>query len=326
MSMANSGFAYLNARLRARRSQMVPEPFFQQALNQSFPDFVRSLGDTVYGSDVVGDDLADVDRAVANHMQRVVADLPGLVTGTLREAVNLLLLQADLNNLKTIIRGKAAGLGTEETKGRLVGGTLPEVLVNAMLQAPDVPSMAQVLQLPTHPLAKALRAVASVQDPLALEVALDRDFYANSLEKARRLREPTLASYFGLQVDATNLTTAFKLQALGVTATEGYFVPGGSHVGQVLFNRVAAGDFAAMEALNGTPLAPASTARSLGELERALRKILLDKAAQGGKDTLGAGLALDYIRRKEWEASRIRLLARRAYFNLPAEAVAKEIA
>ncbi|WP_337869397.1 V-type ATPase subunit [Meiothermus sp.] len=324
--MAGSGFAYLNARLRARRSQMVPELFFQQALGQSFPDFVRALGDTVYGPDMVGDGLADVDRAVASHMQRMVGDLPGLVTGNMREAVNLLLLQADLNNLKTILRGKAAGQSPEEIKGRLVGGTLPEVLVNAMLQAPDVASVAQVLQLPTHPLAKALRAAASLTDPLALEVALDRDFYANSLEKARRLREPALASYFGLQVDATNLTTAFKLHALGVTTTEGYFVPGGSHVSPVLFNRVAAGDFAALEALSGTPLAPASAARNLGELERALRQILLSKAAQGGKDTLGAGLALDYIRRKEWEGARIRLLARRAYYNLPADAVAKEVA
>jgi V/A-type H+-transporting ATPase subunit C len=305
---------------------MVPESFFQQAVSQSFPDFVRSLADTVYGPDMVGEGLADVDRAVANHLRRTVGDLPGLVTGPMREAVNLLLLQADLTNLKTILRGKAAGLSPEEIKGKLLGGTLPEALVNAMLQAPDAASVAQLLQLPTHPLAKALRnAAAGNPDPLALEVALDRDFYAYSLEKARRLREPVLASYFALQVDAINLATAFKLQALGVLPSETYFVPGGSHVTPVLFNRVATGDFGAMEALSGTPLAGVVGVRSLGDLERALRQILLHKAAQGGKDTLGAGLALDYIRRKEWEASRIRLLARRAYFNLPVEAVAKEV-
>ncbi|MBO1437565.1 V-type ATPase subunit [Meiothermus sp. CFH 77666] len=325
--MAGSGFAYLNARLRARRNQVVPEAFFQQALGQSFPDFVRSLNDTVYGPDLVGDSLADVDRAVTNHMQRMVGDLPGLVSGNMREAVSLLLLQSDLINLKTILRGRAAGQSAEEIKGKLGSGTLSEALINALLQAPDAASMAQVLQLPTHPLAKALRNAATGNpDPLALEVALDRDFYAHSLEKARRLREPALASYFALQVDALNLATAFKLHALGVSGTEGYFVPGGSYVSAVLFNRVAGGDFGAMEALNGTPLAAASSARTLGDLERALRRVLLEKAAQGGKDTLGAGLALDYIRRKEWEGARIRLLARRAYFNLPADAVAKEVA
>lgn len=325
--MAGSGFAYLNARLRARRNQMVPEAFFQQALGQSFPDLVRSLNDTVYGPDMVGDSLADVDRAVTNHMQRMVGDLPGLVSGNMREAVNLLLLQSDLINLKTILRGRAAGQSAEEIKSKLGSGTLAEALINALLQAPDAASMAQVLQLPTHPLAKALRnAAAGNPDPLALEVALDRDFYAYSLEKARRLREPALATYFALQVDALNLATAFKLHALGVGGSEGYFVPGGGYVNGILFNRVAGGDFGAMESLSGTPLAPATSARTLGELERALRRVLLEKAAQGGKDTLGAGLALDYIRRKEWEGARIRLLARRAYFNLPADAVAKEVA
>ncbi|MDX2007641.1 MAG: V-type ATPase subunit [Meiothermus sp.] len=319
-------YAYLNARVRNRRSQVVPDSWYQQALNLPFPDFVRSLGDTIYGPDLQGDTLADVDRAIANHMRRTVADLPGLVTGSNREAVGLLLLQSDLTNLKAILRGKAAGTAPEDIKTKLVGGTLPEVLVNAMLQAPDAQSVAQVLQLPTHPLAKALRnAVVGNSDPLSVEVALDRDFFAYSLEKARRLRQPALASYFVMQVDATNLSTAFKLQGQNVSGVETYFVPGGSVVNQVLFSRIAGGDSGAMEALANTALAGASSARNLGDLERALRRILMDKAAQGGKDALGAGLALDYIRKKEWEGSRIRLLARRAYFNLPADAVAKEV-
>lgn len=320
-------FAYLNARVRNRRSQVLPESFFQQAMNQSFPEFVRALGDSIYGPDLVGDGLADVDRAVSSHLARTVADLPELVTGTEREAVALALLRADLTNLKAILRGKAAGQSPEEIKARLSGGTLPEVLVSAMLQAPDVPSVAQVLQLPTHPLAKALRAAAArTQDLLEIEVALDRDFFAYSLEKARRLGQAFLASYFMLEVDAINLSTAFKLQALGVQADpERYFVPGGSLVTPVLFSRVASGDLGALESLAGTPLGPAASARDLAALERGLRRALLDKALQGGRDTLGAGMALAYIRKKEWEAARVRLLARRAFYGLPVAAIEKEV-
>ncbi len=327
--LTRNTFAYLNARVRSRRSQMVPEPFFQQALNQSFPEFLRMLSETVYGADLVGDTLADVDRAVANHLARTVHDLPTLVSGELRELVRLPLLWADLVNLKAILRGKAMGKTPEEIKAGLLGGTFKEPLLNAMLQAPDAASVAQLLQLPGHPLAKALRqAVAGSPDLLALEVALDREFFAACFEKAKRLRQPHVAAYFALEVDATNLATAFKLRALGAGEAnlEGYFVPGGKHLSRVVFGRVAAGDLAAMDALSGTPLAPAASARTLGELERALRRILLDKAASGATDSLGGGLVLDYIQRKLWEASRIRLLARRAYFNLPADAVAKEVA
>jgi len=102
-------------------------------------------------------------------------------------------------------------------------------------------------------------------------------------------------------------------------------VPGGSLVTPVLFSRVASGDLAALEGLAGTPLAPAASARDLAALERGLRRALLDKALQGGRDTLGAGMALAYIRQKEWEAARVRLLARRAFYGLPVAAIEKEV-
>ncbi|WP_027892892.1 V-type ATPase subunit [Calidithermus chliarophilus] len=322
-----AGYAYLNARVRSRRSQLVGEGFFQQALSASFSDFVRLLGETVYGPDLKGSSLGDVDRAVSGHFGRTVGDLPGLVTGELREVVSLPLLRADLVNLKAILRGKMTGKSAEEIKATLVGGTLPETLVNSMLQASDAASVAQILQLPGNPLARALRnAVQGSPDLLALEVALDREFFAAALAKAKKLRERFLASYFALEVDATNLATAFKLQALGAPANlEAYFIPGGTHLSMTAFSRIAQGDFAAMDTLNATPLAPAASARTLGDLERALRKILREKAHQGSLDSLGPGLALDYIRTKEWEAARIRLLARRAYYNLPADAVEKEV-
>lgn len=327
--LTRNTFAYLNARVRSRRSQVVPESFFQQALGQSFPDFLRLLSETVYGADLVGDTLGDVDRAVSNHLARTVGDLPTLVSGQMRELVSLPLLRADLVNLKAILRGKQSGKAPEEIKAGLVGGTLKEPVLNAMLQAPDAPSVAQLLQVPGHPLAKALRnAVASNPEPLALEVALDREFFAASFEKAKKLRQSYIAAYFALEVDATNLATAFKLQALGATNLnlDSYFVPGGKHLSRAVFSRIAAGDLAAMDALNGTPLAPAAGARTLGELERAVRGVLLAKADTGATDSLGGGLVLDYIQQKQWEASRIRLLARRAYFNLPADAVAREVA
>ncbi len=307
---------------------MVPDGFFQNALNQSFPEFVRSFAETVYGPDLVGDTLSDIDNAVSKHFARTVADLPTLVSGELRDVASLPLLRTDLNNLKTILRGKISGLSPEEISARLVGGTLKEPIVKALLQCSDAASMAQILQVPGHPLAKALRnAVAGSQDPLALEVALDRDFFSFTFEKAKKLGQTYITGYYGLEVDATNLATAYKLQNLGNTGNiDAFFIPGGRHVNRALFGRVAEGDFAALDTLGPTPFGAVTSVKTLGELELALRKILLDKASKGGVDSLGGGLILDYVRSKEWEAAKIRLLARRAYFNLPVEAVAKEVA
>lgn len=43
------------------------------------------------------------------------------------------------------------------------------------------------------------------------------------------------------------------------------------------------------------------------------------------QDPLGVGLVLAYVKEREWEAVRLRLLARRAYFGLPRAQVEEEV-
>ena len=60
-------FAYLNARIQARRSRLLPEGFFSEALSLGFPELMKILAETIYGPDLTGSDLAGVDRAVTVH-------------------------------------------------------------------------------------------------------------------------------------------------------------------------------------------------------------------------------------------------------------------
>jgi len=318
-------FGYLAARVRARRAEMLPEGFFSEALRVDFRDFLRLLAETPYGAHLAGETLTDVDRAVAAYFDARVADLPALASGDAARALRLLFLRADLLNLKAILRAKAANRPAEEVRGRLSGGTLPRPLLEALLEAPDLASMAQLLVLPGHPLAAAVRAAARIGDPLRAEVVLDRAFFAAVLKEARELGG-LLADYFQLELDLTNVGTALKLAALGVKENvEDYYVPGGRYVTPALFIRIAQGEPGALAELADTPLAPVAEAGDLKNFERAARCLLLDAARKGRYDVLGPGLALDFVRRKEWEAARLRLLARRAYYNLPVEAVEEEV-
>jgi V/A-type H+/Na+-transporting ATPase subunit C len=320
-------FGYLNARIRHRRRQLLQEGFFREALNLSFSEIVKVLGETPYGADLTGEALSDVDRAVQVHLARTVADLPRLVSGRTRETVRLLLIGTDLVNVKTIIRAKREGRAAEEILGMLRGGTLPPGLYGPMIEAPDVAALAQVLALSGHPLVRALREAARAGgQPPEEETILDRAFYKALLRRSRELDQPYLARFVGFEIDALNLATAFKLPALGLQGSpERYFLPGGRQVGLPLFQRVAAGETAAMEELGNTDFARVAEVRDLAALERGLRCVLLEKAREGAKDALGAGLVIDYIERKEWEAGRIRLLARRAYYNLPSALVEPEV-
>ncbi len=83
-----------------------------------------------------------------------------------------------------------------EIMGHLGAGTIPRALYSLLVEAPDAAFMAQLLTLPRHPLARALRhAVSAAREPLDLEIALDREFYTAMLRRAQELDQPYLASF-----------------------------------------------------------------------------------------------------------------------------------
>ena len=320
-------FGYLNARIRVRRSRLIPEGFFSEALSLSFPELVKVLGESIYGPDLTGDSLPDIDRAVTVHLDRTVADLPRLVSGETREAVTLLLMRADLANVKTILRGKSAGWTADEILGHLVGGTLPRGLYSVMVEAPDAASLAQVISLPNYLLATALREASRAGKELVeVDLSLDRSFYTSALRIAQELDQQFLVSFIRCEIDALNLATGVKLFTIGFEGeSDRFFLQGGRYVKLSLFRRLANGELAALQELSHTDFGAVAEARDLTALERGLRCMLLDKAREGAKDVLGAGLAIDYIKRKEWEAGRLRLLARRAYYDLPPASIEQDL-
>ncbi len=320
-------FAYLNARIRVRRSEFIAERVFQEALNLSFPALVKVLAESTYGPDLTGESLTDVDKAVSAHFRRRVADLLLLVSGKAREAITLLLMRVDLFNVRTILRGKALGWSADEIRAQMVAGTLPSRLYDIMAEAPDAASLAQLLSLANPLLAAALREVSRADhEVLETEVHIDRLFYKAALDRCRDLDQPYLTGFIRFEIDALNLATALKLFTIGFEGEpHPFFLEGGIAVRLLLFRRLAKGEFAALQELSDSVFRRVVEAKDLPSLEWSLRCILLAKAKESAVDVLGAGLAIDYIERKEWEGARIRLLARRAYFNLSPALVEKEV-
>lgn len=320
-------FNYLNARISVRRSRLLPDRFFREALSLGFPDLVKALKASVYGPDLTGDTLPDLDRAVMVHLNRTVGDLPRLVSGKAREAVSLLLMRTDLANVKTILRGKQAGWPPEEIMGHLGAGTIPRAFYGLLVEAADAASLAQLFSLPEHPLAGALRsAVAAAGEPLEMEITLDRECYTAMLRRAQEIKQPYIADFMSFEIDALNLSTGLKLFTLGLAGpSPRFFLQGGRRVGLPLFEQLAQAGVDALKVLKDTVFGRVAEVRDLSTLGRVLGCIILAKAHEGAKDLLGAGMANDYILHQEWEAGRIRLLARRSLFGLPSSDVEPEV-
>ena len=332
----SAGYGYLNARVRGLRAQLLPAGFLTDQLDASgFAGFASALAQTSYGRDLEEaqserSGLAAVDAALAHGFVRTTRSLLEYAEGTPRALIALLLRRYDLANLKAIVRARHAGRGAEDVLGAVLpAGDLTPKTLRGMAEAADLAAAGQVLALSGHPLTEAFRkgvaAYAGDGDLLAFEIALDRAFYAGWSSDAERLPAPDgFRDYVAAEVDATNVRTALKLRGRDVEAKR-FYVTGGKFVGAATFAELVLQPAGTpLPALRG-PFAAVADAATPGEVDGRLRGVLDVLARRLGTDPLDIGLVADYLRRKEQETARLRLIARGTFYGVPREALVKEL-
>lgn len=333
----SSDFGYINARVRGMSSRLLgPETYVAALAADDFRGFTAVLAQTPYGSDLEEaqareDGLRAVDRALANHVFGTTRSLLSFSDGAPHDMIAALLGRYDLEDVKTIVRAKHAGRTEPGLGDKLsgAGGIRPSTF-DAMLAAPDVPSAAQALALSRHPLARAFvrgaRAYAGSGDLFAFEVALDQAYYASLVEAAEaREASETFRRYVHRLVDAANIRTALKLEGREGDLTA-FYLPGGHALSRDEFLQIAAQGVPALSALGAGTFSEVADATDRGDAERRIR-VALDVAAKRAalRDPLGIGVVIRFLREKENEAAKLRLLARGAYYDVPREDLEKEL-
>ena len=333
----SSDFGYINARVRGMSARLLGPEAYAAALGaEDFRAFTSTLAQTPYGSDLEEaqartEGLRAVDRALANNVHDTTRSLLSFSDGSPREMIAALLGRYDLEDVKTVVRAKHAGRTGEGVAAKLTGaGDVRATTLEAMIAAPDVPAAAQALAVTRHPLARAFvraaRAYASDGDLFALELALDRAYYAGLVERAeRRDASDVFRRYVRQEVDAANLRTALKLEGRSGDLSA-FYLPGGREVGRDAFLQVAAQGVAALSAFTTGTFGDLSQAEDRADAERRIRSSL-DAAARRAalRDPLGIGVVIRFLRAKETEAAKLRLLARGAYYHVPRADLEKEL-
>lgn len=334
----SSDFGYINARVRGMRAKLLEADFYTQAMADSdFAAFLGTLGQTPYGEQLEEGQareqgLSGVDRAVADHFRAATRSLLGFTDGRPHELISLFLLGYDLTNLKSLARAKHAGRKVEDVRQALLpAGELKPALLDTLAATPDLPSMAQALAVTGHPLSRAfgraVRRYASSGSLFEFELELDRSYFGTLVDALEELDAPEEVERFvRKQIDATNLSTALKVRGRDVTGLDLY-IPGGREIDRSTFDGITADTSAgALNALSGTSFSGVADTDSLSGAERVIRSVL-DEAAHrlALREPLGPGLVLDYLRRKEAEAARLRLLARGKYYDVPRDQLEREL-
>jgi V/A-type H+-transporting ATPase subunit C len=334
----SADFGYINARVRGLKSRLLTQDFYAQALGSSdFSAFLSSLAQSPYMQDLEEaqsrtSGLPAVDQALARNFYRTTRSILNFSDGHPHRLIALLLRQYDLANIKAIARAKHAGREPEEALAALLpAGELKPSVLEHLATAPDLRSMAQTLAVSDHPLAPdfmtAVKKYVDDGDLYELELALDRAFAVSLRDTAAALPLPaSFKAYVALEIDATNLRTALKLRGRDVQA-EDLFLPGGNAIGSRQFAAIIADDGeGTLSVLNGTPFAAVASAGSLSAADNIIRGVLDETARKLAlADPLGPGVVLDYLRRKERETARLRLLARGKFYNVPRQQLEREL-
>lgn len=318
-------YGYINGRVRMMRVELLEQRSLDEVQNAAnYSEYLRQLSETSLREDLgeataQGAGLEQLDAALSRNYLRAVQRLRSIATGQPAQEIEALLLRYDLQNVKTLVRGVLTGRGADDIVGGLIpAGTIPWAALQAAAQSSDVPSLAQTLSVAGGRIGGVLRGAVSggATASLDLEVALDQGYYRAVLAG---VRGNNVRRYFTREIDVRNLLIARQLR--GGPPVARYFIPGGQGVGEGDFLRIAGGD-------NGTAsdLAPILEAPDLGVAEAVARRQLDESSRNVAMaDALGPGVALDYLRRKEQEIARLRLIGRAKFYGLSKEELSKEL-
>ena len=353
-----SGWDYGNTRVRAMRSRMLtPEDYSALLLIDSIDGLLGALGETVYGPDVQRamlrfSHLRCLDEAVRKHLGHRLRLLSTIYKEEEKRRLELLLHRWDLQNLRTILRGRLRLEGSEQIVALLIpAGTIDEAALFELASQSSLRATIELMmawQIPSSEAAgrvlDALPEYESSGDPSVLERALQQAYarYVHSILKAAP--EDDLARVLRLEVDQTNILTALRLRRSRLDEepdwdlldSMAHFLPGGRIDNDTLESARTADDAATAAEVLSSRVAPLgwqeALARWAGDedlmqlttsMTAATTTTVVNLFASG--DPLDIGIPVAFAWAKENEARNLRLIARGVVHHIPADTTDKEL-
>lgn len=337
MGGGDGNYAYVTARVRAKKAKLVPREEYERLLQREASEIARTLQEGQYKTDI--DALASryrgaelVERATRAHVGRIYAEILGFASGELRAMIGTYLGRYDVYNVKTILRGKFARARPEEILNETIPAGALASRLEELARLERIDDVVSALAgTPWHrPLARATegRQLSSLLD---VENTLDRAYYDMLIATipTEGLATRAFLDWVRNEIDILNIKTLFRLRFAGVTEWEPYFVDGGREVGRDTAQRLVRGsDDEVVQEISQLSLAAEVTdatrkslaARNVSAVASALdRELLRDAHDFSHRAPLSILPVIDYILRKKTESDNLRAIAYGKQTGLPTE-------
>ena len=338
--LESGNYPYVTARVRAKKAALLSPDVYERMLQMEISEIARVIGEGAYKSEVLaaaskasGVDL--IELATSRNLGAVFAQIIGFSEGELRQMIGWYLDRFDVQNIKTIVRGKTFGASAAEILEDLVAaGSMKETFLQTLV---DLPSLDEVFdRLEGTIYAQALAALDKKPSEMARwnewEDGVTQLYYERLLSVVPERTDGTrlMREFVRREIDIVNLKTLLRLWASKATLPYDPFVPGGSEIPTDDLAEMVQMDITALTArLREYALTEELSSRvkdlqalGVGQLVRTVEKLhLLQAGRYAHVHPLSVLPILDYIVRKDREVQNLRIVARGKESGLSPEVI-----
>lgn len=212
--VALSPYTYVRTTVMA--SQLFSEEDYRKLLKLSLPEIVQFLEESTYKQEM--DELAStegglqlIEHGIQRNFWRAVDKLRRIADDDIRFFIDVYVWRNDIENIKTLVRGKRAGESVARLRNLFLPGTITKDELVELYHKPDVESLLAALDLPF--IAEPERVYAN-EGLVGLEARMTHGYYELTHRVARRIADERalFRQYLLLEVDLINILTILKLK------------------------------------------------------------------------------------------------------------------
>ena len=344
-------WGYINARMRGMKSRLLDRRALDNlVLQPDLESLIAELEKTPYKSDIIEakvqySGVLCIEYALRKNFTRTFRKILQFVKEEEAEKyITIFLHRWDVQNIKTILRGKNIHITNEEILDCLVpAGELDEATVIELVRQPDVRAVIDMLATwnirYSKPLTGKYPEFAKTGDLALLECALDEYYYTDALEQVKNpgYNNGLIRNIISLEIDVVNLRTILRMIRDHIDPKEAkkFLISGGKEFDErkldYLLTLHSIEDV--VEELKKTPYRflaalPPSALRTqkISVIEKQLEKFLVQQGVSAFLgDPLSVASVIGYFWAKYNEITNIRIISRCKTADFPLDQLKEEL-
>jgi V/A-type H+-transporting ATPase subunit C len=345
-------YGYINARMRGMKSRLLSHRTLDDLiLKPDLASLIADLENSPYREDIIeakgrSSGILCIESALRQNFIKTFRKIQDIARQEeeAKQYIAIFLHRWDVQNIKTVLRGKNIHATAEEILDCLVpAGELDEVTLKELLKQPDVRAVIDLLATweirYAKPLTESFPEFAKSKDLAILECALDRYYYADALAavKAPTYNNNLIRDLLALEVDVVNARTILRMvrDHVDLADAQRYLIGGGTEFDEKKLRRFLSlptiGDVVkalAAKQYHFLTSVPESAVRTqkISVIEKELERFLIKKGVEAFLlDPLSVASVIGYFWAKYNEITNIRIISRCKTADFPVENLKEEL-